>query len=205
VQVVVAGGVLSLVLWFNSRTQLVHEIDRRLTTVAILRKEQIDDYLSDNIEKMELVSTRIQIVNYLANLANVSESIAQGDLESAVSAVSEFMSAAVYDRNGTLKFATDPSQYNLSLSQDAINLVRKDVHFDYPIHDPTGWKFLLSRGITLVSFLISLLGIEILGFFKLQLFSFFLLLPSKYCCGVSSAISEMCFLVSTLGDGRASM
>ncbi|KAH9546116.1 hypothetical protein CY35_12G078900 [Sphagnum magellanicum] len=149
--VVVAGGVLSLVLWFNSRTQLVHEIDRRLTTVAVLRKEQINNYLNDNIEKMELVATRIQIVNYLGNLANVSESIAQSDLESAVSAVSEFMSAAVYDRNGTLKFATDPSQYNLSLSQDEINMVRNEVHFDYPIHDPTGWKFLISRSITLES------------------------------------------------------
>ncbi|KAH8959773.1 hypothetical protein BDL97_06G094800 [Sphagnum fallax] len=147
-QVVLSGGILSLVLWFNSRSQLVHEIDRRLTTVAILRKEQLQDYLSDNIEKMQLVASRIQIVNYLSNQANVSESIASGDLESAVSAVSEFTSAAVYDRNGTLKFATDPSRYNESLSQVEIELVRNGVHFDYPIHMPTGWVFLISRSIT---------------------------------------------------------
>jgi hypothetical protein len=151
--VVLSGGILSLVLWFNSRSQLVHEIDRRLTTVAILRKEQLQDYLSDNIEKMQLVASRIQIVNYLSNQANVSESIASGDLESAVSAVSEFTSAAVYDRNGTLKFATDPSRYNESLSQVEIELVRNGVHFDYPIHMPTGWVFLISRSITSVSFL----------------------------------------------------
>lgn len=152
-QVVLSGGILSLVLWFNSRSQLVHEIDRRLTTVAILRKEQLQDYLSDNIEKMQLVATRIQIVKYLSDQANVSESIASGDLQSAVSAVSEFTSAAVYDRNGTLKFATDPSQYNESLSQVEIELVRNGVHFDYPIHMPTGWVFLISRSITSVSFL----------------------------------------------------
>jgi hypothetical protein len=151
--VVLSGGILSLVLWFNSRSQLVHEIDRRLTTVAILRKEQLQDYLSDNIEKMQLVATRIQIVKYLSDQANVSESIASGDLQSAVSAVSEFTSAAVYDRNGTLKFATDPSQYNESLSQVEIELVRNGVHFDYPIHMPTGWVFLISRSITSVSFL----------------------------------------------------
>lgn len=66
VQVVVSGGALSLVMWFNSRTQLVHEIERRLTTVAVLRTEQLQDYLNGEMDKMQLIATRAQIVAYLS-------------------------------------------------------------------------------------------------------------------------------------------
>lgn len=150
-QVVVSGGILSLVMWFNTRAQLVHEIERRLTTVAVLRTEQLQDYLNGEIDKMQLVSTRVQIVNYLAGQGNVNETTAMKDLNSAVTAVSEFLSAAVYNRNGSLMFSTDDSQYNKSLSQSQLNLVQTDVHFDLPIYTSGGWKYLISRNITMVS------------------------------------------------------
>ena len=149
-QVVVTGGILSMVMWFNSRDQLVHEIERRLTTLAVLRTEQLQDYLSGEVDKMELIATRIQIVNYLSSQANVNESIAVADLNSAVSAVSEFMSAAIYNYTGVLLFATNTSQFNESLSASALENVQSNVHFDLPVYVQGGWKYLLSRNITVV-------------------------------------------------------
>lgn len=153
VQVVVSGGILSLVMWFNSRAQLVHEIERRLTTVAVLRREQLQDYLNGEVDKMQLVATRVQIVNYLAGRANVNESTAQGDLESAVGAVAEFISGAIYNKNGSFLFATNISDYNATLTARQLSLVQNDVYFEFPVHTSTGWKFLLSRNITLVGLL----------------------------------------------------
>lgn len=144
------GGVLSLVMWFNSRAQLVHEIERRLTTVAVLRTEQLQDYLNGEIDKMQLVATRVQIINYLVSRVNVNESTARRDLESAVTAVSEFMSAAVYNATGSLMMATNETEYNQTLSESTLNLVKVDVHFDMPVYTPDGWKYLVSRNITMV-------------------------------------------------------
>uniref|UniRef100_A0A7I4EIZ9 histidine kinase n=1 Tax=Physcomitrium patens TaxID=3218 RepID=A0A7I4EIZ9_PHYPA len=96
--VVVTGGVLSLVMWFNSRAQLVHEIERRLTTVAVLRTEQLQDYL-----------------------------------------------------NGSLMMATNETEYNQTLSESTLNLVKVDVHFDMPVYTSDGWKYLVSRNITMAT------------------------------------------------------
>ena len=159
-QVVVTGGVLSLVMWFNSRNQLVHEIERRLTTVAVLRTEQLQDYLSGEMDKMQLIATRVQIVNYLTGQANVNESTARGDLESAVSAVSEFISAAIYSASGTLLFSTNATQFNATLALSVLQLVGSNVNFDLPIYVQGGWRYLLSRNITVV-------GSFTLGFFTL--------------------------------------
>ncbi|KAG0611779.1 hypothetical protein M758_7G164000 [Ceratodon purpureus] len=147
--VVMTGGILSLVMWFNSRNQLVHEIERRLTTVAVLRTEQLQDYLNGEMDKMQLVATRVQIVNYLSSQANVNESTAMKDLDSAVSAVSEFMSAAIYNSTGTIMFATNDSQFNKTLSTSMLELVQTNVHFDLPIEVQGRWRYLLSRNITL--------------------------------------------------------
>ncbi|XP_024384382.1 uncharacterized protein [Physcomitrium patens] len=149
--VVVTGGVLSLVMWFNSRAQLVHEIERRLTTVAVLRTEQLQDYLNGEIDKMQLVATRVQIINYLVSRVNVNESTARRDLESAVTAVSEFMSAAVYNATGSLMMATNETEYNQTLSESTLNLVKVDVHFDMPVYTSDGWKYLVSRNITMAT------------------------------------------------------
>jgi hypothetical protein len=148
--VVLTGGVLSLVMWFNSRNQLVHEIERRLTTVAVLRTEQLQDYLSGEMDKMQLIATRIQIVNYLTGQANVNESTAMGDLESAVSAVSEFISASIYSASGTLLFSTNATQFNATLTVSVLQLVGSNVNFDLPIYVQGGWRYLLSRNITVV-------------------------------------------------------
>lgn len=147
-----SGGALSLVMWFNSRAQLVHEIERRLTTVAVLRTEQLQDYLNGEMDKIQLIATRAQIVSYLSMRSSVNESTAMRDLSSAVTAVSEFMSAAVYNATGSLMFATGDSQaqYNQTLSESQLRLVQNDVHFDMPILTPDGWKYLVSRNITLV-------------------------------------------------------
>ncbi|KAG0559642.1 hypothetical protein M758_10G116400 [Ceratodon purpureus] len=149
--VVVSGGALSLVMWFNSRAQLVHEIERRLTTVAVLRTEQLQDYLNGEMDKIQLIATRAQIVAYLTQQSSVSESTAMNDLTSAVTAVSEFMSAAVYNATGSLMFAThkSESQYNQTLSASQLDLVQTDVHFDMPVLTKDGWKYLVSRNITL--------------------------------------------------------
>ena len=147
-----SGGALSLVMWFNSRAQLVHEIERRLTTVAVLRTEQLQDYLNGEMDKIQLIATRAQIVAYLTQQSSVSESTAMNDLTSAVTAVSEFMSAAVYNATGSLMFAThkSESQYNQTLSASQLDLVQTDVHFDMPVLTKDGWKYLVSRNITLV-------------------------------------------------------
>lgn len=144
------GGILSLVMWFNSRSQLVHEIERRLTTVAVLRTEQMQDYLTGETDKMQLIATRVQIVNYLSGLANVTETTATKDLDSAVSAVSEFMSAAIYNATGSFMFSTNVSQFNKTLSASALNSVQTNVLFDMPIYVQGRWRYLLSRNITLV-------------------------------------------------------
>lgn len=151
-QVVVSGGALSLVMWFNSRAQLVHEIERRLTTVAVLRTEQLQDYLSGEIDKMQLIATRAQIVSYLSVRSSVNESTATKDLDSAVTAVSEFMSAAIYNASGFLMFSAgaSESQYNQTLSPSQLSLVQTDVHFEMPILTQDGWRYLVSRNITSV-------------------------------------------------------
>lgn len=157
-QVVVSGGALSLVMWFNSRTQLVHEIERRLTTVAVLRTEQLQDYLNGEMDKMQLIATRAQIVAYLSTRSSVNLTTAERDLASAVTAVSEFMSAAIYNATGHLMFSAGDgpnpqSQYNQTLSATQLTLAKTDVHFDMPIYTSGGWKYLVSRNITSVGLL----------------------------------------------------
>lgn len=151
-QVVVSGGALSLVMWFNSRAQLVHEIERRLTTVAVLRTEQLQDYLNGEMDKMQLIATRVQLVSYLSMQSNVNESTAVKDLSSAVTAVSEFLSAAIYNASGHLMLSAGDSEslFNDTLSAEQLHLVQSDVHFDMPIPTQDGWKYLVSRNITLV-------------------------------------------------------
>jgi len=154
-QVVVSGGALSLVMWFNSRAQLVHEIERRLTTVAVLRTEQLQDYLNGEMDKMQLIATRVQIVSYLSMQSSVNESTALKDLSSAVTAVSEFVSAAVYNASGHFMISAGDSsdsqaQFNQTLSAEQLHNVQSDVHFDMPIRTQDGWKYLVSRNITLV-------------------------------------------------------
>uniref|UniRef100_A0A7I4AXH9 histidine kinase n=2 Tax=Physcomitrium patens TaxID=3218 RepID=A0A7I4AXH9_PHYPA len=155
--VVVTGGVLSLVMWFNSRAQLVHEIERRLTTVAVLRTEQLQDYLNGEIDKMQLIATRVQIINYLASRANVNESTAIRDLSSAVAVVSEFMSAAIYNSTGSLMLSTNIAEYDPMLSASTLKLVQTDVHFDMPVSTPDGWKYLVARNITMNSSIVGVL------------------------------------------------
>ncbi|XP_024535096.1 uncharacterized protein LOC9658361 [Selaginella moellendorffii] len=143
--VVLSSGVLAAVLWLKTREQLSKEIERRLVAVSILRRGEVDDYFIGEIDKMVLISSRIQIINYLANRSEVSKATAEYDLRSAISAISEFKSAAIFDSSGKLRIATeDTFEEKLQFKNPEM---KSPVHIELPILEGNTWSYNISKGI----------------------------------------------------------
>lgn len=146
-QVVLASGIPALVLWLKAHEQLVEEIDRRLLTVSTLRQEQLKEYLISESDKAGLIGTRVLINSYLDNPANDS-SLVEFDLKSAVSVISDFLRAAVYDNKGQLVISTGGLKFDNVLQQTEVSSIQSEgVLFGYPIPTPTGWVYNISTAI----------------------------------------------------------
>lgn len=145
--VVLASGIPALVLWLKAHEQLVEEIDRRLLTVSTLRQEQLKEYLISESDKAGLIGTRVLINSYLDNPANDS-SLVEFDLKSAVSVISDFLRAAVYDNKGQLVISTGGLKFDNVLQQTEVSSIQSEgVLFGYPIPTPTGWIYNISTAI----------------------------------------------------------
>ncbi|MCO5604867.1 hypothetical protein L7F22_059041 [Adiantum nelumboides] len=146
--VVLASGIPALVLWLKAHEQLVEEIDRRLLTVSTLRQEQLKDYLISETDKAGLIATRVLINNYLSNRAGSNKSLAEFDLKSAVSVISDFLHAAVYDSKGELVISTgELESQNILHPGEVESLQTKKLLFGYPTHTSTGWVYNISTAI----------------------------------------------------------
>ncbi|KAI5064609.1 hypothetical protein GOP47_0021279 [Adiantum capillus-veneris] len=146
--VVLASGIPALVLWLKAHEQLVEEIDRRLLTVSTLRQEQLKDYLISETDKAGLIATRVLINNYLSNRAGSNKSLAEFDLKSAVSVISDFLHAAVYDSEGELVISTGKLEsQNLLRPGDVAALQSKKLLFGYPTQTSRGWVYNISTAI----------------------------------------------------------
>ncbi|XP_002967448.2 uncharacterized protein LOC9635761 [Selaginella moellendorffii] len=156
--VVSSSGVLAAVLWFKTHQQLADEIGRRLAAVSVLRREQLNDYLLGEIDKMVLIASRIQIVNNLAN-TGVTRETAKYDLQSAISAISEITGAAVYNKEGSLHFATSNNQtFSPSLAHQDYKLVETaPVQIAFPKLRDKLWEYNISRAIMLNQTMIGVL------------------------------------------------
>lgn len=146
--VVLTSGIPALVLWLKAHEQLVEEIERRLITVSTLRQEQLKGYLISETDKAELIATRVLINNYLANKAGNNRSLAEFDLRSAVSVISDFLYAAIYDSEGELVISTGESWFENTMQPTEVFLMgSKGLKFGYPLPTPTGWIYNISRAI----------------------------------------------------------
>ncbi|MCO5568546.1 hypothetical protein L7F22_022245 [Adiantum nelumboides] len=146
--VVLASGIPALVLWLKAHEQLVEEIDRRLLTVSTLRQEQLKDYLISETDKAGLIATRVLINNYLSNRDGSNKSLAEFDLKSAVSVISDFLKAAVYDSKGELVISTgELESQNILHPGEVESLQTKKLLFGYPTQTSTGWVYNISTAI----------------------------------------------------------
>ncbi|KAH7422381.1 hypothetical protein KP509_12G006200 [Ceratopteris richardii] len=147
-QVIVASGIPALVLWLKAHEQLVEEIDRRLLTVSTLRQEQLKDYLTSETDKAGLIATRVLIVDYLFNTTGNNRTLAEVDLKSAVSVISDFLHAAVYDNTGELVISTgELKPRNVLQPEDIVSIRTENIQFGYPSRTSIGWMYNISTAI----------------------------------------------------------
>lgn len=146
--VVLASGIPALVLWLKAHEQLVEEIDRRLLTVSTLRQEQLKDYLISETDKAGLIATRVLINDYLSNKSGNNKSLAEFDLKSAVSVISDFLHAAVYDSVGQLVISTGKLESQNTLQPAEVASVQSQkLLFGFPTRTSTGWVYNISTAI----------------------------------------------------------
>ncbi|MCO5548017.1 hypothetical protein L7F22_001473 [Adiantum nelumboides] len=146
--VMVASGVPELVLWKKVHQQLVGQIEHRLMTVSTLRQEQLKDYLFSEADKTQLISIRILINNYLSNITAGNRTVATSDLEGAVSVISDFKHAAIYNTKGRLILATDEYVFQPQIQETYVNSITRDTpKLQFPVQTPEGWTYIISRGI----------------------------------------------------------
>ncbi|KAH7298099.1 hypothetical protein KP509_25G026700 [Ceratopteris richardii] len=146
--VVVAAGIPALILWLNAHERLVGEIERRLTTVCTLRQEQLRDYLESEMDKAHLISIRVIIKEYMANMTGVNKTMAESDLTAAVQLTSDFLFAACYDSEGHLAIATNHSAFKGTMdSKDLYAVQKSTVTITYPEKTSLGWMYSVSRAI----------------------------------------------------------
>ncbi|KAH7431197.1 hypothetical protein KP509_08G035900 [Ceratopteris richardii] len=146
--VVLASGIPALVFWLKAHEQLVDEIDRRLLTVSTLRQEQLKDYLISETDKAGLIATRVLINNYLSNQIQNNRTLAEFDLVSAVSVISDFLHAAVYDSTGKLVISTGVFEPQSVLQpEDIASIQFNRLKFGYPSRTSTGWVYNISSAI----------------------------------------------------------
>ncbi|MCO5579737.1 hypothetical protein L7F22_033597 [Adiantum nelumboides] len=146
--VMVASGVPELVLWKKVHQQLVGQIEHRLMTVSTLRQEQLKDYLFSEADKTQLISIRVLIYNYLSNITAGNRTVATSDLEGAVSVISDFKHAAIYNTKGRLVLATDEYVFQPQIQETYVNSITRDTpKLQFPVQTPEGWTYIISRGI----------------------------------------------------------
>ncbi|KAH7440232.1 hypothetical protein KP509_04G097600 [Ceratopteris richardii] len=146
--VMVASGVPELVLWKKVHQQLVGQIEHRLMVLSTLRQEQLQDYLLSEADKTQLIAIRIVISNYLNNVSTGNKTLAKLDLQMAISVISDFMNAAVYDSKGHLVLETEENVFQPRIEEASINTVVQEIpNLQYPVETSNGWMYTLSRGI----------------------------------------------------------
>ena len=150
-QVVLASGIPALVLWLKTHEQLVNEIERRLLTVSTLRQEQLKDYLDSERDKAGLIASRVLINNLLSHKPGANnKNLAEYDLSLAISVISDFVCAAIYDEEGNLVLSTGESWGpKIMETMDVTSLVKQPDHLmvGHPLLTSKGWIYNMSHPI----------------------------------------------------------
>ena len=150
-----ASGIPALVLWLKTHEQLVNEIERRLLTVSTLRQEQLKDYLDSESDKAGLIASRVLINNLLSHKPGANnKNLAEYDLNLAISVISDFMYASIYDAYGNLILSTGESLgLNIRETMNVSSLIKQSDHLrvGHPLLTSKGWMYNMSHPIYQVS------------------------------------------------------
>ena len=133
----------------------MNEIERRLLTVSTLRQEQLKDYLDSESDKAGLIASRVLINNLLTHKPGANnKNLAEYDLSLAISVISDFVCAAIYDAEGNLVLSTgESSGPNIRETMNVSSLINQSDHLmvGHPLLTSKGWIYNMSHPIYRVS------------------------------------------------------